>query len=137
MRVSVEPGTRQPPTVMVVEDEEVVGLFLREALHDAGFAVRSFSQAVSALDAIDDSAIVAAVIDIGLPDMMGDELARRCRARRALLPIILATGFDEHRYRDVAVADPLIRVLGKPFDGPRLVMRLEELGVYGGDRPER
>lgn len=73
---------------------------------------------------------MAAIIDVGLPDVMGDELARRCRANRTTLPIILATGYDEHRYAGSLGADQPLRVLGKPFVIPRLLLRLEELGVH-------
>ena len=118
------------PTVLVVEDEEVIGLSLRESLREAGFGVQLFSDAADVLASIDRSTIVAAIIDVGLPGMRGDDLARRCRARLPALPIILATGYDEHRYASSVAADPLLAVLGKPFDVPRLLIRLEQLGVY-------
>ena len=60
----------------------------------------------------------------------GDDLARHCRARLPALPIILTTGYDERRYASSVAADPLLAVLGKPFDMPRLLIRLEQLGVY-------
>ena len=62
--------------------------------------------------------------------MRGDELARLCRARLPALPIILATGYDEGRYASSVAADPLLAVLQKPFDTPRLLIRLESFGVY-------
>jgi len=118
------------PTVLMVEDEEVIGLSLRDSLDEAGFAVQLFSDAAAVLAAIDRITIAAAIIDVGLPGMRGDDLARHCRARLPALPIILATGYDECRYASSVAADPLLTVLGKPFDVPRLLIRLEELGVY-------
>jgi DNA-binding response OmpR family regulator len=114
----------------VVEDEEVVGLWLQDSLRDAGFAVQLVSDAAAVLAAMDRITIVAAIIDVGLPGMKGDDLARHCRARLPALPIVLATGYDERRYVSSVAADPLLTVLGKPFDVPRLLIRLEELGVY-------
>ena len=121
-------GTR--PTVLVVEDEEVIGLSLRDSLDEAGFAVQLFSDAAAVLASIDRITIVAAIIDVGLPGMRGDDLARHCRALLPALPIILTTGYDERRYASPVAADPLLTVLGKPFDMPRLLIRLEQLGVY-------
>ena len=118
------------PTLLVVEDEEVIGLSLQASLDEAGFAVQLFSDAAAVLAFIDRIAIAAAIIDIGLPGMRGDELARLCRARFPALPIILATGYDEHRYASSVAADPLLAVLEKPFDTPRLLIRLESFGVY-------
>jgi DNA-binding response OmpR family regulator len=118
------------PTLLVVEDEEVIGLSLRDSLSEAGFEVQLFSEAAAALSSLERITIVAAIIDVGLPGMRGDDLARHCRARLPALPIILATGYDERLYASSAAADPLLAVLGKPFDIPRLLVRLEELGVY-------
>ena len=56
--------------------------------------------------------------------------ARHCRARLPTLPIILATGYEQSRYASSVAADPLLAVLEKPFDTPRLLIRLEEFGVY-------
>ena len=121
-------GTR--PTLLVVEDEEVIGLSLSDSLDEAGFGVQLFSDAAAVLESIDRITIVAAIIDVGLPGMRGDDLARHCRARLPALPIILATGYEEHRYASSLAADPLLAVLEKPFDTPRLLIRLEQLGVY-------
>ena len=121
-------GTR--PTLLVVDDEEVIGLSLRASLDEAGFAVQFFANAAGVLESFDRITIAAAIIDVGLPGMQGDDLARHCRARLPTLPIILTTGYDERRYASSIAADPLLAVLGKPFDVPRLLIRLEELGVY-------
>lgn len=118
------------PAIFIVEDEEVVSLFLRESLNDEGFDVQLFSDATSALKSMDKLGAVAAIIDVGLPDMRGDELARECRSRLPMLPIIIATGYDERRYALDAAIDPLVTILGKPFDIPRLLLQLEKLGVF-------
>jgi DNA-binding NtrC family response regulator len=113
-----------------VDDEEVIGLSLRHSLDEAGFAVQFFANAAGVMESLDRITIVAAIIDVGLPGMQGDDLARHCRARLPTLPIILATGYDERRYASSIAADPLLAVLGKPFDVPRLLIRLEQFGVY-------
>ena len=118
------------PTLLVVEDEEVIGLSLQASLDEAGFAVQLFSDATDVLASIDRISIVAAITDVGLPGMRGDDLARLCRARLPALPIILATGYEQGRYASSLAADPLLAVLEKPFDTPRLLIRLESLGVY-------
>jgi DNA-binding NtrC family response regulator len=99
-------------------------------LDEAGFAVQLFSNAADVLASIDSFTIAAAIIDVGLPGMRGDELGRHCRTRLPALPIILATGYEQSRYASSVAADPLLAVLEKPFDTPRLLIRLEELGVY-------
>lgn len=97
---------------------------------EAGFAVQLFSDASAVLASIDPIDVVAAIIDVGLPGMQGDDLARHCRARLPALPIILATGYDERRYANSVAADPLLAILEKPFDTPRPLIRLESFGVF-------
>jgi DNA-binding response OmpR family regulator len=119
------------PILLVVEDEEVVGLFLKEELTDAGFLVRLASDAAAGLRAIEEQTdIGAAIIDVGLPDQNGDTLARQCHGQRPTLPIILTTGYDEHPFEQAFATNPYVRVLGKPFDTQRLLLRLEELAVH-------
>lgn len=123
------------PTIVIVEDEEAISLFWSDCLREAGFDVQVFSDATGVVEFLDGSAhaltrVAAAIVDIGLPGVQGDELARHCRDHVPTLPIILATGYDERRYADACAADPLLCILGKPFDTPRLLMRLEQMGVY-------
>ncbi|HET9395906.1 MAG TPA: response regulator, partial [Nitrospiraceae bacterium] len=93
--------TVDPPMLIVVEDEEVVSLFLRESLGEIGFSVRSFPDAETAAHAVEDQLVEAAVIDVGLPNQPGDELARQWRERHPNLPIVLATGYDESRFKEI------------------------------------
>jgi DNA-binding response OmpR family regulator len=121
-------------TIVIVEDEEAISLFWGDCLREMGFDVQIFSDATGVVDFLDDTAhtgtqIAAAIVDIGLPGLQGDELARQCRDHLPTMPIILATGYDERSYADACAADPLLSILAKPFDTPRLLMRLEQFGV--------
>jgi len=123
------------PTIVIVEDEEAISLFWGDCLREAGFDVRVFSDATGVVEFLEGSAharthIAAAIVDVGLRGVQGDELARHCRDQLPMLPIILATGYDERRFASAIAADPLLCVLGKPFDTSRLLMRLEQFGVY-------
>ncbi len=119
-----------PPTVVIVEDEEVVSLFLRECLGEIGFRVRTFPDAETVFQSAEDLVIDVAVIDVGLPHQTGDELARRWRERHPDMAIILATGYDENTFKQIFANDQRIRVLAKPFDIPRLLVQLDELGIH-------
>jgi len=120
----------EAPMLVIVEDEEVVSLFLRESLGEIGFSVRSFPDAETAAHAVEDELVEAVVIDVGLPRQTGDELARQWRERYPNLPIVLATGYDESRFKQIFAGDSKTRVLSKPFDIPRLLLQLDALGVH-------
>jgi CheY-like chemotaxis protein len=77
---------------------------------------------------------VAAVIDIGLPEQTGDQLARRLREQFPALAILLTTGYDQHSFVRMFATDERINVLGKPFDGPDLLGALTALNVIAPRR---
>jgi DNA-binding response OmpR family regulator len=114
--------------VLVVEDEELIALHLRETLLDAGFGVELRCEG-------NDDAVLAgehacaAIIDVGLPGIMGNDLAALLRARQPNLPILLVTGYDENLYRKQFASDERLRVVSKPFDSSMLLQELEALAV--------
>lgn len=119
--------------VLVVEDEEILSLCLREELADHGFAVHSHSSAMPALASTLTTEYAAAIIDVGLPDIPGDELARRCRERRPTMPIIFTTGVDAGELNQQFAGDRFTTVLEKPFEASILLAELQRYGV--GDGP--
>ena len=78
--------------VLLVEDEELVAMFVKLSLEDLGFTVEFHTRAIEAMVSLEQKRFDLAIFDVGLPDMRGDELARRARALYANLPIILASG---------------------------------------------
>jgi CheY-like chemotaxis protein len=84
------------PRVLLVEDEPLIRMLATDMLDALGFVATEASTGAEAL-AIDDRALAGLaglVIDLGLPDHSGEEVARRLRLRRPDLPVILTTGAD-------------------------------------------
>ncbi len=85
-------------------------------------------EALSAIARHADS-LSCAMIDVGLPDIGGDDLARRLRALSPSLPIILASGYDSAQLRQGFQDDPRLRVLPKPYSDRQLRVALTELDL--------
>ena len=117
------------PHILVVEDEVVVRIALREELLDHGVTVVETSDAESALEHLDDSHFDAAIIDVALPGMSGDAFARECRRRFPRMAILLATGMHEREVRALFSDDPRLEILEKPHDFLAVRECLERLGV--------
>src|SRR5437868_3999263 len=120
-----------PACVLLVEDEPLVRMFATDALEDGGFRVEQAGNATEALNVLRKlrQEVSAAVIDVGLPDRPGDELALEMRAQIAGLPILIASGRSEKELKGRFAADRHIAVMAKPYTGPMLIATLQQLGV--------
>jgi len=114
-------------SILVVEDEALIGEMIAEALQEQGFHVFVASNAAEALRYVESGAAVDALFtDIHLPGGMdGSELASRVRSLRPEMPIVYASG--EWHPTDRERLLPRSVFLQKPYD-PRdagtLLMRL-------------
>jgi two-component system cell cycle sensor histidine kinase/response regulator CckA len=123
----------RPPRILIVEDEILVRMFAVDALEDGGFHVEEAAtgaEAVALLAKLGE-AITAAIIDLGLPDRQGDEVAVQMRTIRSDLPILIASGRSEKELKERFKLDGRVGIMVKPFTGPMLLAALETLGVKG------
>ncbi|MET3889017.1 CheY-like chemotaxis protein [Bosea sp. OAE506] len=110
-------------TVLVVDDDALVGMGTAAMLEDLGHTAIEVMSGAKALEALTaDQRIDLVITDHAMPGMTGAELARRIRASRPELPIILASGYAELPDNE-GLAD-LLR-LGKPFAQAQLAAAIE------------
>lgn len=106
-----------PPRILLVEDEPLIRMLAVDMLDALGFVTTEAASAGEAL-AIDDEALKAVaglMIDLGLPDLPGEEVARRLRERRPDLPVILTTGADVTSAHASLSGGGAVGVLEKPY----------------------
>lgn len=93
------PERLPPPSskkrILVVDDNEDAAELLALALTTAGHVVHTAFEGSEALQALNEFAPDAAVLDIGLPGMDGYELAQRIRQERAAIRLIALTGYGQ------------------------------------------
>lgn len=119
------------PRILVVEDEPLVLMVAVDLLEEMGCAVEEAANGLEALARMTEQrgAIDAAVIDIGLPDRKGDELAAELRQMRGDLPIVIASGHSEADLKARFRGDTQVAVLTKPYSGQQLAAALQSLGI--------
>ena len=116
--------------ILIVEDEMLVRMFAVDALEDAGFQVLQAGDATEAMQALTGAPdVVAVIVDMGLPDRSGDQLAAEMRALAGSLPILIASGRSERELKDKFAADSRIAVLVKPYTSSMLIGALGSLGI--------
>jgi len=83
-------AARGPVRVLVVDDDRDTVLTLRMLLDTEGYETRGVHNARAALDAVRDFKPDAVLLDIGMPDMSGYEVARQVRQRHGEGLVLIA-----------------------------------------------
>ena len=113
--------------MLIVEDEAAMGLSLLVEFQDHGYHAILTADAETALAAIANIRIHGAILDVGLPGLKGDELARQLRKANPSMPIIISTGLSVEQVATDIRSDPHVIVMQKPFDVRTIVDRLRLL----------
>jgi DNA-binding response OmpR family regulator len=116
-------------TVLVVEDERKLRDLVRSYLERAGFTVLSTESGAEALTMALASTPDLVILDLGLPDVPGEAVARELRAGpvTATTPILMLTAksAEEDRIRGLELgADDYVT---KPFSPRELVLRVQAI----------
>jgi two-component system KDP operon response regulator KdpE len=111
------------PSVLVVEDEDQLSRMLRATLGAAGYAVTVAHRGLAALDHLVRSEFDVVLLDLGLPDMDGNEVIRRARAITTT-PIIVVSARHSGAEKVVALDLGANDYVAKPFDAAELLARI-------------
>ena len=116
-------------TVLVVEDERKLRDLVRSYLERAGFTVLSTDSGAEAITMALTSAPDLVILDLGLPDVPGETVARELRATgpTAGTPILMLTAktAEEDRIRGLELgADDYVT---KPFSTAELLSRVRAI----------
>jgi DNA-binding response OmpR family regulator len=119
------------PRVLIVEDEMLVRMAAVELLEEHGFAVVQAGSAREAMDKFNGGGrgFAAAIIDIGLPDRPGDQIAAEMRAAQGDLALLVASGSSDEELQARFAGDRRVALVGKPYAGAMLIEALSGLGV--------
>ena len=104
------------PRLLVVDDEGPVRRLLERMLRDAGYNVTVAEDGVAALArAATVEPFDLLVSDLRMPEMQGDELARRLRRATPALKVLYVTGFTDRLFAERTVLWEDEAFLEKPF----------------------
>jgi DNA-binding response OmpR family regulator len=111
-------------TVLIVEDERKLRELVRSYLEQAGFTVLSTGSGAEAITMAAAAAPDLVVLDLGLPDVGGDTVARELRATGSV-PIVMLTARSTEEDRIAGLELGADDYLTKPFSPRELVLRVQ------------
>jgi PAS domain S-box-containing protein len=116
-------------TLLVVEDEDAVRKFVRQALVAQGYQVLEARSGVEALRILqqEEQRIDLVVTDLIMPDMGGRELATHVRAHRPALPVLYTSGYSKDLGDLEKVQANEEYFLAKPFSPLDLARKVREV----------
>jgi two-component system OmpR family response regulator/two-component system response regulator QseB len=110
--------------VLLVEDDEMIGHSLREALGGQGWSVDWVKDGLLAQSALADGDYACVLLDLGLPKLDGVEVLRKARALGDATPVLVLTARDGLDDRvaglDLGADDYLL----KPYEFRELLARM-------------
>ncbi len=112
--------------VLVIEDDPELGPLLSQELQGAGYRVRWAQTGVAGLTMIREDEPDVIVLDLGLPDLEGEEILRRVRATSEAAVLILTAAHEVQR-KVAVLREGADDYLTKPFYFAELLARLEAI----------
>jgi DNA-binding response OmpR family regulator len=123
-------------SVLLIEDDQRIRQSLAASLADMGHELRSSPTGLGGVTEAVEAAPDVVVLDLGLPDLPGDEVLKLIRAV-SQVPVIIATAQDDEarivRLLDLGADDYVV----KPFSASHLAARIRAVLRRGltGEEP--
>jgi two-component system cell cycle sensor histidine kinase/response regulator CckA len=99
--LAMEPVPEAPRTILVIDDEEGIRMFVERVLEGAGYTVVVAPDGPAALHAAESiDSLDLIVTDVMMPEMSGCELARRLRLKNPDLKVLYVTGYTDRLFEE-------------------------------------
>jgi PAS domain S-box-containing protein len=127
---------RRPCRVLVIDDEPLVRMHVRQALEPCGYVVEEAADGKSGLAALATTSADVVLLDMVMPDIDGAEVARRVRASGSQIPIVVSTAYLDATVKSRLPPESFQVFLRKPYDLAELVDALDR-AITKGPRSTR
>lgn len=121
--------------VLVVDDDPVVGVSFDRVLTPKGYAVISVRNGAEALDRLAREDYDMVYTDIRMPGMDGIEVARRIKASRPWMPVLIVTGYGDAENEAAAEKIGVAAFLHKPLSPEAIEVSAEEVSTAAEAAP--
>ena len=118
--------TRQPPRILVVDDETDIRNLLQEILEDEGYSVQVAEDGASARVILNDKPVDLVLLDIWMPDVDGITLLKEWAENgRLSMPVIMMSGHGTVETAVEATRMGAYDFIEKPLSLAKLLLTVE------------
>lgn len=117
----------QGKTLVLTEDHEPSGVFVRDFLKATGAEVLWAKDGVETLEFVEKNQVDAILMDISMPRMNGLEAMRLLRGQGRDIPILALTALASPADQEQCMAAGASAWLSKPFSLPEVLQKLRLL----------
>ncbi|MBI5379092.1 MAG: response regulator [Nitrospirae bacterium] len=121
-------------TILIVDDEPMIGEFFKGCLEREGHAIYIVEHAREAFQRARDVNPDLVFLDLVMPEKSGVEVFRELRSWRQDLPVVLITGYPDSALMDEALAYGPFMVMKKPLSVEDIRGILRTLFAVSGHR---
>lgn len=127
--------------ILIIEDDPRIADFVSRGLRAEGFLVEIMPTGREGLLAGRDPQFKTIILDIGLPDINGQQICEQLRSEGVITPILMLTARDAIPDKIKGLKSGADDYMTKPFSFEELLARLEALMrraemEYGEENPE-
>ncbi len=115
--VQVAPHENLARTVLIIDDEPGVRQMMRSALKRAGYEVLTAKDGPTGLSVLEQQrdSVSLILLDVGMPEMGGEEVLRRIRASGCQVPVVICSGYAESEVLSQIARCEFSAFIQKPF----------------------
>ncbi len=124
-----KPGGGAGQVVLIVEDEPALREVARRILDRNGYHVLTAASGLAAIDLVTNrpGRIDLLLTDVIMPQMMGEEVAQRIRARQPGVRVLYMSGYTQGPLSAQGVLAPGVNLIEKPFSEPSLLATISNI----------
>jgi YesN/AraC family two-component response regulator len=111
--------------VLIIDDEEMVGDMLKDFLEDCGFNVKTALTGKDGLDLVSEVKFHVAIVDMRLPDMIGNDFIIKANEMQSNIKYFVHTGSHEYRLPEKLISIGMSgeSILYKPITDMNLILQ--------------
>ena len=119
-------GERMKPSILIVDDDEVMQQTLSDVLKKRGYEIFSVGSGTGALSVIKKHVVDLVLLDMRLPDVDGLEVLKKIKEADTEILVIMMTAYSDVQTAVSAMKSGAYHYINKPFELEELKLLIEK-----------